>query len=378
VVQELSYDPWGRLRNPTNQELYAVGAEPAPFLGRGYTGHEHLTIFGLINMNARLYDPAVGRFLSPDPYVQSPDFSQNFNRYSYCLNNPLKYTDQSGEFWNIIIGAVIGGVGNWIAHGCKFSWEGLPYFGAGAVAGVATALSPGSFIAISAGLSGANSIIGQGFNNGWKNIDFGQVAGSAIMGGVTSYAGGLMGSAMHLDKLLNGISSPLLQKGLQGVIGGAVIGSTFGGMSAVANGHNFFDGAWSGAKMGLVTGAISGLGSAVQYSTKNNVDLLTGKPIWPKNNGALGYEKITTLPVGTKIDRYGSEKGSYFAPEGTPFENRSLPAEYKNLPLNTYEVTRPLPIWESTTAPRFNQPGLGTQYRHFYNVEFLKYNNWIK
>jgi hypothetical protein len=49
-------------------------------------------------MNARLYDPALGRFLSPDPFVQSPDFSQSFNRYSYCLNNPLKYTDKDGEF----------------------------------------------------------------------------------------------------------------------------------------------------------------------------------------------------------------------------------------------------------------------------------------
>jgi uncharacterized protein RhaS with RHS repeats len=49
-------------------------------------------------MNARLYDPALGRFLSPDPYVQAPDFSQAFNRYSYCLNNPLKYTDPNGEF----------------------------------------------------------------------------------------------------------------------------------------------------------------------------------------------------------------------------------------------------------------------------------------
>lgn len=98
LVQELSYDAWGRLRNPDTQVAYAPGAEPALFLGRGYTGHEHLQQFGLINMNARLYDPALGRFLSPDPYVQSPDFTQNYNRYSYCLNNPLKYTDENGEF----------------------------------------------------------------------------------------------------------------------------------------------------------------------------------------------------------------------------------------------------------------------------------------
>ena len=65
-------------------------------LGRGYTGHEHLPWFGLVNMNARLYDPAVGRFLSPDPLIQAPDNTQSYNRYSYCLNNPLRYTDQSG------------------------------------------------------------------------------------------------------------------------------------------------------------------------------------------------------------------------------------------------------------------------------------------
>ena len=94
IVAEYSYDPWGRLRDPETLEIYTPGSSTMPelMLGRGYTGHEHLDWFGLINMNARLYDPALGRFLSPDPYVQAPDFSQNFNRYSYCLNNPLKYT----------------------------------------------------------------------------------------------------------------------------------------------------------------------------------------------------------------------------------------------------------------------------------------------
>jgi len=94
IVAEYSYDPWGRLRDPQTLEIYTPGSSTMPelLLGRGYTAHEHLDWFGLINMNARLYDPALGRFLSPDPYVQAPDFSQNFNRYSYCLNNPLKYT----------------------------------------------------------------------------------------------------------------------------------------------------------------------------------------------------------------------------------------------------------------------------------------------
>ena len=60
-----------------------------------FAAHEHLYAFGLINMNGRIYDPQMSSFLSVDAYVQSPDNSQNFNRYAYCLNNPLKYTDPS-------------------------------------------------------------------------------------------------------------------------------------------------------------------------------------------------------------------------------------------------------------------------------------------
>ncbi|HEY9123379.1 MAG TPA: RHS repeat-associated core domain-containing protein, partial [Bacteroidales bacterium] len=62
----------------------------------GHTGHEMLCGFGLINMNGRLYDPGLQRFLSPDNVVQAPDNGQNYNRYSYCLNNPLRYTYPSG------------------------------------------------------------------------------------------------------------------------------------------------------------------------------------------------------------------------------------------------------------------------------------------
>ena len=60
-----------------------------------------LNEFNLINMNGRVYDPVLGRFLSPDKYVQKADNSQNYNSYSYCLNNPLKYTDPSGNLFGI-------------------------------------------------------------------------------------------------------------------------------------------------------------------------------------------------------------------------------------------------------------------------------------
>jgi len=98
LVEEYSYDAWGRRRNPSDWTYDSV---PQPqYLYRGYTMHEMLDEFGLINMNGRCYDPVVGRFLSPDIVVQNANNTQCYNRYSYAVNNPLKYTDPSG--WSFV------------------------------------------------------------------------------------------------------------------------------------------------------------------------------------------------------------------------------------------------------------------------------------
>ena len=65
---------------------------------RGFTGHEHISAFGLINMNGRCYDPMTSSFLSVDAYVQDPTSAQAFNRYAYCGYNPLRYTDPTGWY----------------------------------------------------------------------------------------------------------------------------------------------------------------------------------------------------------------------------------------------------------------------------------------
>ena len=132
--ETLASDPWVRRRNPTT---WGYAEVPTAFLfDRGYTGHQHLDRFGLINMNGRVYDPALARFLSPDPFIANPSNSQNYNRYSYCLNNPLKYTDPSGyhqkpldcDMQNPIIG---GGGYMWsIAYGSYsyvFTFKKLPF-----------------------------------------------------------------------------------------------------------------------------------------------------------------------------------------------------------------------------------------------------------
>jgi len=87
----------GRRRDKDNWS-YTLSGEPALVADRGFTGHEYLEDFNLYNMNGRLYDPVLGRFLSPDPYIADPSFTQSYNRYSYVLNNPLKYNDPTGEW----------------------------------------------------------------------------------------------------------------------------------------------------------------------------------------------------------------------------------------------------------------------------------------
>ena len=99
VEQELSFDAWGNLRDPDTWTGYTVPElVEAPMFDRGYTGHEHMTAFGLINMNGRCYDPLTSSFLSVDAYVQDPTSAQAFNRYAYCGHNPLRYTDPTGWY----------------------------------------------------------------------------------------------------------------------------------------------------------------------------------------------------------------------------------------------------------------------------------------
>ena len=108
VADYRSYDAWGRLRD--NDDWTLPRTTDLQITDRGYTGHEHLTDFGIINMNGRVYDPLTAQFFSPDPYVQAPDSWLNYNRYAYCLNNPLIYTDPDGEWILGYISGLIKGI----------------------------------------------------------------------------------------------------------------------------------------------------------------------------------------------------------------------------------------------------------------------------
>lgn len=105
VVYEQNFDAWGRNRNANTWNYNNIATSP-DWLIRGYTSHEQLPQFDLINMNGRLYDPVVGRMLSVDNFVSSPNSTQGYNRYSYVMNNPLKYTDPDGEWVQLAYAAI--------------------------------------------------------------------------------------------------------------------------------------------------------------------------------------------------------------------------------------------------------------------------------
>lgn len=231
LKQEMSYSAWGRLRNPVTQAVYAPGAEPALFLGRGYTGHEYLPWFGLINMNARLYDPALGRFLSPDPYVQLIDFTQNYNRYSYCLNNPLRYTDPSGELFIIddiifaaIIGAFINTAVQMLSGNINSAGDFFLAFGIGALAGAA-----GAFV----GQAVAGALAFGGFAGGAISGAAGGAAGGFINGGGNAWANGA--------SFMDGLKAGLLGGGM-GALTGGLVGGVTRGVADLRKGYSFWDG----------------------------------------------------------------------------------------------------------------------------------------
>lgn len=95
ITDNLSYDPFGMRRNASTW-LDQAGLT-CQVTDYGYTGHLHLDDFGLIHMKSRIYDPKLGKFLSPDPVIQNVADMQMINRYSYCTNNPLKYIDPTGN-----------------------------------------------------------------------------------------------------------------------------------------------------------------------------------------------------------------------------------------------------------------------------------------
>jgi RHS repeat-associated protein len=115
LVESFSFDPFGRPRDGGYKDRWRAGLNSQMYpnsnsgtakdsydkrVSRGFTDHEQLDDVQYTHMNGRIYDYNLGRFLSVDPFIQSPGNSQSLNPYSYIMNNPLAGTDPSGYISN--------------------------------------------------------------------------------------------------------------------------------------------------------------------------------------------------------------------------------------------------------------------------------------
>jgi RHS repeat-associated protein len=105
ILVNSSFGPFGARRgaNWTGSPSAGDWTAIAGTTRRGFTEHSMLDNLNLTHMNGRVYDQMLGRFVSADPYITEPFNTQNYNRYSYVLNNPLSVLDPTG-FWQVGIG----------------------------------------------------------------------------------------------------------------------------------------------------------------------------------------------------------------------------------------------------------------------------------
>jgi RHS repeat-associated protein len=337
VVEKRHFEAWGSLKNLeqngvvvniTASNIYNVNL----LLDRGYTGHEHLLKAGLIHMNGRLYDPALHRFLQPDNYVQDPSNTQNYNRYGYVLNNPLKYTDPTGEEFISLTTALIIAVsvaattytlGVMYGPG-SFSFSGLfttmimAYtsciltFGVGEAVGtignfwVKTAVSAVSHGTLQGGLS---AIQGGNFWSGFASGSLSSVAASFWMGNGSSATNNSMSGG---GRCFEGLATTA---GITNQSASTILfGSIAGGVGARLSGGNFWQGAVTGGIVSGLNHALHDGGDDGNFLKKRDLTFeerqLIGKN-YPNKNDYPDAESVYKLVGGDLYKKYLENPSAY-------------------------------------------------------------------
>ena len=275
---DAGYDAWGKQTVTKN----LIG------FFRGYGGHEMLPQYRLVNMDGRLYDYSLGRFLSPDNYVQEPGNSQSFNRYTYCLNNPLKYTDPDGESFLValltstFIGAAISASSYSISAllAKQFSWSN--FFKATEMGAFAGALSTGlGYLGISNNLTNniGFKMLSQATNTFATNALFGNKISRSDIGGIT---------AGTLVSILLPNFTPTSGNAFKNGVGETIYNTFIGEVSGLAQGaaKGLIEGDAKYLFQGVLGGAISGFSRSVA------LNVLMGAPY------KVGYEQGNYTQTG--------------------------------------------------------------------------------
>jgi len=317
-AERQSFDAWGGGRDQTTwTDLHPAHDSTRKTSGfdqdRGFTGHEMLDDFGLVHMNGRIYDSDLGRFLSPDPYVQVPEYSQNFNRYSYVLNNPLSYTDPSG---NIIYELI-----------AKESPEAAGVINS-VIAAVLTPYIGVEGAAVVKGLADAYVTV---LNGG----DAGDAAISGVVGAFQAYAGTYVGTSQgwgldSLAKLTTQFSWTDLGNAAWNIGTTAIAQGGINGASNAALGGKFEDGFISGVAGGLAsflptigTNPFSGL---IQKMVIGGTLAEIGGGKFSNGAATAAFQYMATVATTGGFTTYFNETSKIVYPKGMP----SNPEYYKD------------------------------------------------
>jgi RHS repeat-associated protein len=286
----LGYDPWGSRRNPDGQAADPTTFKAAPG-NREFTGQETISSIELVNMNGRIYDPIVGRFLSPDPNVQSQTDLQSYNRYSYVLNNPLRYTDPTGYF-------SIGSVGSWLSANGPGIFIGLVGIAACASAGPAGC----ALVGVATSLLTASVAKAEG-------ASWGQVGVSVLIGIMAGSLGGAAGSAIV------GPQSSAAVSFAGAVVGGAVGGAAGGVLQSLLPGGG---GLGKNVLYGAVQGAVWG---AVGWGY-NKGAALTQADVQGTESQAIVVERTETVEAGSSPPDDSDDAGMTVSAKDGPSRNQ--------------------------------------------------------
>ena len=359
VVERRQFDAWGNVVLVWDGNMNELSG--LTVLDRGYTGHEHLQSVGLINMNGRLYDAKLHRFLQPDNFVQLPFDTQSYNRYAYVLNNPLKYLDPSGESWwsdnwktvvtivavvavTVIVVATAGGAAPLVA------------FYAGAAGGftggfLGTALNGGSFEeSLTNGLIGATIGGATGMLGGYlSTLAPAGILPGAAWGGFSSYTvGGLSNIIMGKDFNEGWIMNTAL-----GTVGGGFLG----GKTAKANGTNI----WTGAPKPIPAG-INHLNS--QLEGLKSMPIPAEDPVIPMG-GATSLDDVG-INTGLPSDVLKREPATAMYKQLDPYKS----AGYKSLNVLDEQHHFPNIVDNNmSNASKFTIKGGDGVYRSLYQID---------
>ena len=208
VAAAYAYDAWGNILSSSGSM-----AEKNPLRYRGYYYDSET---GFYYLQSRYYDPATRRFINADVY-SSTDTSDavSCSMFAYCGNNPANRSDETGDFWNFVVGAVAGAVVNAVSTavsavkegGIEALTEGKTWAkigvsaATGAIGGVVAASGVG-IVAASAWGAGTAAIESAGhqlIDNG--KIDGEQLLVDTVVGAIGGAAGGK--GATHGNKYMS-------------------------------------------------------------------------------------------------------------------------------------------------------------------------------